>query len=164
MDLSKFTLEDLLLTAIKSEVEAYKIYSGLARQVKNVALKDHLKFLAGEEKKHEEYLIGAYREIFPERPLNLPEKTPVPLPSIDIHDERVKLSEVLEQAMRAELAAHDFYRELSKRFDRNPGIKKTLLHLSDMEMKHYEILKEEKEKAEKAEDAEIDWGMIHVGP
>ncbi len=164
MDLSQFTLEDLLLTAIKSEVEAYKIYSGLAKQVKNAALKDHLQFLAGEEKKHEKFLIDAYKEIFPERALNLPDKTPVPLPSIEIHDERVKLSEVLEQAMAAELAAHEFYKDLSKRFDHNPGIKNTLLQLSEMEIKHYEILKEEKENAEKSEDAEIDWGMIHVGP
>ncbi len=164
MDLDQFTLEDLLLTAIKSEVEAYKIYNGLAKQVKNMALKDHLEFLAGEEKKHEKFLIDTYKEIFPERALNLPDKTPVPLPSIDIPHERVKLSEVLSQAMEAELAAHEFYRELSKRFDHNPGIKNTLLELSSMEMDHYRILKEEKEKAEKSEDAEIDWSMIHLGP
>ncbi len=164
MDLKDFSLEDLLLTAIKSEVEAYKIYSGLAEQVKNVTLKDHLKFLAGEEEKHRKFLEDAYKEIFPEREIKLPEKTPVPLPSIHIEHELVKLSEVLEQGMKAELAAHEFYKDLAPRFEDNPGIKNMLLKLSEIEMKHYEILKEEKEKAEKTEDADIDWGMIHVGP
>ena len=164
MDLTQFTLEELLLTAIKSEVEAFKIYYGLAEQVKNAALKDHLKFLAGEEEKHKEFLEDVYKEIFPEREIKLPEKTSVPLPSIHIEHEHVKLSEVLEQAMKAELAAHEFYKELAPRFEDNPGIKNMLLKLSEIEMKHYEILKEEKEKAEKIEDAEIDWGMIHVGP
>jgi len=164
MDLTQFSLEELLLTAIKSEVEAHSIYSGLAKQVKNAVLKDHLNFLAGEEEKHRGFLEDAYHEIFPEREIKLPDKTPVPLPSIHIEHELVKLSEVLEQAMKAELAAHEFYRDLAPRFEDNPGIKNMLLKLSEMEMKHYEILKEEKEKAEKAEDAEIDWGMIHVGP
>ena len=164
MDLTQFTLEELLLTAIKSEIEAFKIYSGLAQQVKNAALKDHLEFLAGEEKKHEDFLIKAYKDIFPEREIKPPDKTPVPLPSIHIEHELVKLSEILEQAMEAEMAAHEFYKELAKRFDDNRGVKNMLIKLSDMEMKHYKILEEEKEEVEKTEDSDIDWGMIHVGP
>ncbi len=164
MDLSQFSLEDLLLTAIKSEVEAFRIYSGLAGQVRNAALKDHLEFLAGEEKKHEEFLRNAYKEIFPERDVELPEHTPVPLPSIQISHELVRLSEILEQAMKAESAAYEFYKELSNRFDHNPGIKNMLLKLSEMELKHFKILEEEKEKVEKTEDTEINWGMIHIGP
>lgn len=164
MDLSQFTLEDLLLTAIKSEVEAFIIYSGLATLVENATLKDHLEFLAGEEKKHEDFLVNAYKEIFPEREINLPNKTPVPLPSIHMEHELVKLSEILKQAMAAEMAAHEFYKELANRFDDNPGIKNMLIKLSEMEMKHYKILEEEMGKVEKTEDADINWNMIHIGP
>jgi len=52
MDLSGYTLEDLLLAAIKSEVESERIYSSLAGRVGNFFLKDRLNFLAGEERRH----------------------------------------------------------------------------------------------------------------
>ena len=52
MDLTKYTLEELLITAIKSEVDSNTIYTKLANQVKNGLLKDKLHYLAKEEEKH----------------------------------------------------------------------------------------------------------------
>jgi len=51
MDLKKYTLEDLLLAAMKSEIESHAVYTSIATQVKNGLLKDKFKFLAQEEKK-----------------------------------------------------------------------------------------------------------------
>jgi len=44
MDLSDYKKDELFLTAIKSEIEANKIYSDLADGVKNAFLKDKLKY------------------------------------------------------------------------------------------------------------------------
>ena len=49
MDLSRYTLEDVLLTALKSEYEANLLYSKLAESTKNAFLKERLMFLAKEE-------------------------------------------------------------------------------------------------------------------
>ena len=52
VDLKKYTLEELLLAAMKSEIESHTVYTTIADQVKNGLLKDKLKFLAKEEEKH----------------------------------------------------------------------------------------------------------------
>ena len=46
MDISKFDLEELLLTAIKSEVDSNKLYSKMAKKTKNGLLKDKLLWAA----------------------------------------------------------------------------------------------------------------------
>ena len=56
MDLSSFDLEDLILAAIKSEVESNKVYSKIAKKTKNGLLKDKMRFLAGEELKHMQFM------------------------------------------------------------------------------------------------------------
>ncbi len=61
MKLSNISLEDLLLSAIKSEVESKKIYEDLARKVKNFMLKDRFKFLADEEEKHRAFFEWLYK-------------------------------------------------------------------------------------------------------
>ncbi len=163
MDLSKFSMEELILTAIKSEKEAFAIYDGIAKQLKNAALKDQFVSLAKEEEKHEAYLTEAFHKLFPQKEIRLPETTQVPLPEIHFDSDQVHLSEILDQAMQAELAAHEFYKSLSDRFDADNEIKEMLLKLSDMEMKHYELLKKEKEEVEKTEEMFIAWDMIHLG-
>jgi rubrerythrin len=48
----------IISTAIDKEVEAYTFYRGVADKVKNPALKMLFSELAGEEKKHREFLQG----------------------------------------------------------------------------------------------------------
>jgi len=48
----------IISTAIDKEVEAYTFYRGVADKVKNPALKSLFSELAGEEKKHREFLQG----------------------------------------------------------------------------------------------------------
>ncbi len=163
MDLEKFTLKDLLLAAIKSEIESKDIYSKIAASVSNALLKDKFKFLAGEEEKHRALIEQIYKGKFPEEPLKVPEKTPVPLPEIKFESEDVPLSEILRQAMDAELAAHEFYKSLAERFTEDREVRKNLLFFSSMEMGHYHLLKIELENIERFEEWEEFNPMVHIG-
>jgi len=164
MDLKKFQLEELLLAAIKSEVESNAVYAKIARNVKNGLLKDKLEFLAKEEEKHRLFIERIYKKRFPKKLIMLPSKTPVPLPEILIPDEDVPLSAVLKSAMQAEQAAYEFYKELSKQFTDDTMIQHTLTYFADMERQHYKILEIEKESMDRFEEADVYWPMVHVGP
>ena len=53
MNLNDFDLEELLLAAIKSEIDSRNLYLNIAKKTKNGLLSDKLKFIANEEKKHQ---------------------------------------------------------------------------------------------------------------
>jgi len=163
MDYSKYSVKDCLLTAIKSEIEAKAIYKAIAEQVKNMMLKDRLLFIAEEEVKHREYFESLFKKLFPGEKIVLPEKSPVPLPEIKINKENILLSEIFAKAMEAEMAAFDFYTQLSKKFG-DEETKKMLTYIAYMEKGHYNLLELERRAIEEAEDYEINWPMTHVGP
>lgn len=163
MNLDNFELEDILLSAIKSEVESNKLYTKMAKKTKNGLLEDKLNFLADEEEKHRAFIEEIYRNHFPDRQLKLPAKTPVPLPEIE-YNEETPLSKLLKQAMEAEASASKFYRSLAGRFEEGCKIYNTLLYFSDMEIGHYKILEMEKESMERFEEGDVYWPMVHVGP
>ena len=108
MNLNNYGLEDLLLYAIKSEVESKDLYSKMAKKIKNGLLQDKLAFLAKEEDKHRLFVEDIYKNHFPEKKIKLPKKTPLPLPEIKINDEDIPVSKILKSAMKAEQSAHDF--------------------------------------------------------
>jgi rubrerythrin len=164
MNLDKYTLEDLFLSAIKSEVESNKIYSDISKKIKNGLLQDKLDFLANEEEKHKKFVEDAYLNHFPEKDIILPKETPVPLPEIIIEDESMPLSRVLSKAMVAEMAAHDFYKSFADRFEEGSKLNNTLKYFSDMELGHYKLLEVEKESMERFEEADVYWPMVHIGP
>ncbi|MFQ6060805.1 MAG: ferritin family protein [Thermoplasmata archaeon] len=151
MDLTEYNMEDMLLSALKSEVEAKKAYLIMASRVKNAFLKDKLEFLATQEEKHRETLESVFRETLGGKEIVLPKETPVPLPSIVLPDEKSPLSIVLESAMKAEKAAYEFYSSLSDRFE-DPNMKATVTYLASMETGHYKLLEIEKEIAERFEE------------
>ncbi len=163
MNLDNFELEDILLSAIKSEVESNKLYTKMAKKTKNGLLEDKLNFLADEEEKHRAFIEEIYQNHFPDRQLKLPAKTPVPLPEIE-YNEETPLSKLLKQAMEAEASASKFYRSLAGRFEEGCKIYNTLLYFSDMEIGHYKILEMEKESMERFEEGDVYWPMVHVGP
>lgn len=165
MDLKKYTLEDLLLAAMKSEIESHAVYTSIATQVKNGLLKDKFKFLAQEEKKHRQFIEQVYKAKFPKKKIMIPETTPVPLPSLLMPEEDTPLGTILKNAMAAEKAAHEFYQSLSHEFTKNDAtIRNTLSYFADMELQHYKILEMEKESMDRFEQADIYWDMVHVGP
>jgi rubrerythrin len=163
LDLSEYKKDELFLTAIKSEKDANEVYSKLADGVKNAFLKDKLKFLADEELKHRQYLETAFKEEFPEREIDLPEVSVVPLPDLIIPSESVKVSEVIDSAMNAEQAAQDFYNAFAEYFEEGSELKKTLQYFANMEFGHYNILKVEKENMENYESYDEYWPMMHIG-
>lgn len=164
MDVTSYTLEELLLTAIKSEEESFNVYTTLANHVKNGLMKDKFLFLAKEEEKHKQYITDLFKADFPDKALSLPEKIPVPLPEVVIpKDEDISMSAILSQAMNAEQAAHDFYLALSERYD-DSTIKNMLHYFADMETGHYQLLAQEKQSVEWFEQSDVYWPMIHAGP
>jgi rubrerythrin len=165
MDLKKYTLEDLLLAAMKSELESNAVYTTIAAQVKNGLLKDKFKFLAQEEEKHRGFIEQVYKAKFPTKKITIPKTTPVPLPTLVPPDEDTSLSTILKSAMAAEKAAYEFYQSLSREFTKNDAtIRNTLSYFADMELQHYKILEIEKESMDRFEEADIYWDMVHVGP
>ncbi|MBU7045824.1 MAG: ferritin family protein [Theionarchaea archaeon] len=163
MDVSTYSFKDLLLAALKSEVESERVYQTLADRVENAFLVDRLTFLAGEEVKHKQFIEGLFRKNFPGMNIILPEKTDVPLPVMKIPDESIPLSTVFESAMDAEKASSRFYEALAHRVDDSP-VQKTLLYFAAMEMNHYKILESEHESMKRFEDFDIEWPMMNVGP
>jgi len=164
MDLRKFNLEDLLLAAMKSEVDSNAVYKTMAGKVKNGLLKDKLEFLAQEENKHRQFIEDVYKEQFPKKKLLLPKTTLVPLPALVLPHEDTPLSTILVQAMHAEQAAYEFYKALSTHFTKEKKIQNTLSYFADMELQHYKILEIEKESMDRFEDADVYWPMVHAGP
>jgi rubrerythrin len=161
MNLDSFSIEELLLAALKSEIESREVYLSLMERVKNAFLKDKLKFLADEEEKHRKFVESVFRKEFGEKEITIPEESPVPLPVIKIDG---TIGEAIGTAMDAEKAAYDFYLSLSEKFPQDIPTKKTLSYLATMEMGHYRLLELEKETMEKYEDYDTEWPMIHVGP
>jgi rubrerythrin len=164
MDLSKYSLEDLIISAIKSEVDAKAIYLKIAGGIKNALLKDRLTFIAEEEERHRQFLSGMFSKEFPGKEIVLPEKTPVPLPELSIDDENISLVEIFERVMEAEKAAYSFYNSFSEKFDKDSNENKMLLYFASMEMGHFKLFELEKENMERFEEFDTDWPMMHVGP
>jgi rubrerythrin len=164
MKLKKYALADLLLAAVKSEIESQAVYALVALRVKNAFLKERMQFLSLEEKKHQQALEDIFRQRFPNQLLAVPEKPVVPLPAISFKDEMAPLSEIFAQAMKAEQAAHDFYLQLAELFNDDFEKKNLLLYFSMMEMGHFKLLELEKINLERLEEYGEEQEMIHVGP
>lgn len=164
MDLSDFSLREILQSALKSEVDSREVYLKLAERVDNYVLKDRLNFLADEEKKHRKFIQSFYNKKFPGEEVELPEETPVPLPKVDVEDEGSKLRDLLYQAMQAEKATQDFYNDLSDYYQEEKSVKDMLKYLASMEMSHYYILKAERDNIDMFEEYGTDWPFIHIGP
>ena len=178
MDLSKYSKKEVILTALKSEIESEKAYLEMAKKVKNFLLADRLKFLAMEEKKHAAFLKDLFKQEFPGEPAKVPAESIIPLPEIDIENEALAISELFEQAKIAEDVAVTFYTSMISFFsedqrdgetdeqsqERLQSVRDSLLYLATMESGHSKILETEAEHAREKEHHEMEWQMIHVGP
>lgn len=164
MDLRNFSLPELLSTAIKSEKEAYDLYTKLSASVKDSFLKDRLLFIAGEEERHEGYLKGLYKLTVKKDDPDLPERSDIPLPEVKIPPGIAMASGIVYQAMTAEKAASDFYLALSELYEGADETRKTLEYLSRMEDGHYRMLEVEFDRLRNSEDYEFEWPMMHAGP
>ena len=164
MDLRSYTLEPLFQSAIKSEQENTKLYSGLSDRVKNYFLKEKLRYLAQEEEKHEKILIREFGKNLPDTELIIPDTTPVPLPEVQVADENAPLSQIIEGAMAAELVAQDFYLSMKEFFREGDPILRTLDYFSAMEKAHYDLLLMERDNLVQFEEYDTHWDMMNIGP
>ncbi len=162
MDLEKYTLKDLFVIAINSEIESKKVYERLKERVDNILLKERFQFLAREEDKHRSYLEKSFEKKFPNEKIELSSTITTPLPEIKADDD-MPISEILQSAMDAEMAAREFYLSLSEKVEEEELVK-MLKIFADMELGHYRLLEIEKQLAEKFEDYEAMWPEFHVGP
>ncbi len=165
-DIEDWSFEEMLKGAVKAEINSQEVYEHLAGRAKSFVIKDRFEFLAGEEEKHEKFLRDLYKSVKKEEDMEIQEKTPVPLPFIRFSDDMDE-SEIIDQAMEAELAAKDFYHKMADKakdigLKKNP--KKLLTYLAGMEQNHYHILKEEFERINEFEEFDEYHPGMHLGP
>ncbi len=126
--------------AIQREVEAYEFYMDLYNKVSDATAKDALKWIAGEEKKHEEFLRNYKEGKISAGTLKLSEvddhkiaehvSEPEVKPDMDTKD-------VYLIAAHRELAAFTFYTEFAK-LHSDAGVKDMLIKIANEELKHKE--------------------------
>jgi len=163
MDLRKFSLEDLFLSAIKAETDSREAYSIMAGITRNAFLRDRLGFLADEEEKHRKLLESEFHRQIPGKGVKLPEVSPVPLPEIKA-EEGMPISELLSQAMKAEKAAYEFYTGFARYMRANREFSLTLGYFARMEEGHYDLLSKERDSAEQFEAFDDFNPGMHLGP
>jgi rubrerythrin len=178
MDLKQYSKKDIILSALKSEIDSEKTYLELAKRIKNIMLADRLKFLAREEKNHAVFLKDLFKTEFPGEQPKVPDEGVIPLPEINIEDESLPISELLDQAKENEQVAATFYSSMISIFSdvdqpapvseetqtRLKNVRNSLLYLATMEIGHAKILETEAEHARRNEHDTMEWDMIHVGP
>ena len=164
MNLDEYEFDELLRAAAKAELNAREVYEYISNKSSNFVMKDRFDFLAKEEQKHEEFIRDLY-ERWSEEELEVPDETPVPIPYIRFDDETDE-SELIEQAMDAEIASREFYRNLAKRAEESGDEEPVALlnYLGDMEQNHYDILKSELERIKEFEEFDEYYPSMHIGP
>lgn len=161
------TTLEVLSIAIKSEIEAIKLYRRMNEKAKNPDLKAKLDFLASQETNHERILTEAYRKKFPGVELSMPSKTLVPSVD-DILPAGATLKELFATAMEAEKKADDFYMGLAKK-THDQSSRSMLEYLASMERSHFSILEAEYRQLQFTEDYNTDDflrgdRLMNVGP
>ncbi len=140
----------LLGYAVRAEIDSNRIYTKLARRVKNPLLKEKFLVLAFEEKKHKEALENLFESLYRGEKIEVPDAVDEKLlPAVHLRPSS-SLVDILYQAMEAEKSAQDFYLRLAKRV-KLPK-RKILEYLSKVERSHYFMLRSEYAMAQQFED------------
>ena len=133
-------LSALIERAIKNEEEAYEFYMSLHRLVEDPVAKDTLQFLAGEEKKHREFLM-AYRDgRRPFSALKMDDAIDYRIAQyVDAPDIQKNMNsiEVYLVAAHRELNSYNFYKNLAA-IQPEGEAREMLLQMAAQELKHKE--------------------------
>ena len=127
-------------TAIKREEEAYEFYMDIHGKVREQAARDTLEFIAGEEKKHREFLV-AYRDGgFGVQALRMTDvvdyKIAEHLEEPDVK-EGTRSEDVYLIAAHRELRSYNFYSELAELHPKG-DLHEMLVKIASEELKHKE--------------------------
>ena len=133
-------VSDIIEIAIKREEEAYDFYLDIHDKVVDPGLKETLKFIAAEEKKHKAFLVSYRDGNFGAKALRMADfvdyKVAEYLEEPEI-DEASKPQDVYLVASHRELRSFHFYTELAN-LHADSEIKEMLLKMANEELKHKE--------------------------
>jgi len=141
MNLSKFSMKKLLGMAARAEIDANKTYGKLAGRVNNPLLKEKFAILAFEEKKHEKVVRNLFKSMYKPEAIEIPKAVDSTLLPAVVIKSSSSLTDILYQAMTAELSAQNFYAGLAARVKAEK--KRMLEYLSTVEKSHHMMLKSE---------------------
>jgi rubrerythrin len=164
----KLEAAQVLAAAIRSEVDATAFYTHLQSKIKNIVLIEKLKFLSFEEDQHRKILGRLFSQKFAGKPLELPDKSPLPPIAADL-DENSSVLDLFKAALKAEQTAEEFYREAGTKSD-DQASGKILAYLSRVERSHQFMIKSEIDLLSKfpdyydVEDYHIGQDLFHIGP
>ncbi|MFO8109872.1 MAG: ferritin family protein [Thermoplasmata archaeon] len=165
-EITEMKLSELLEMAAKAEENSREVYDFLAKNAKNFVVSDRFKFLADEEQKHEDFIRMLYRKVTGGDGLEMPKNTSLPIPFIRYNEDSDE-SDLIEQAMEAEIAARDMYLDMAKTADKeghDGEVVETLKYLSGMEQNHHAILESELQRMKDFEQFDDYFPGMHIGP
>lgn len=139
------TLQQLLATAIKTEVESAQAYRSLLDKDLPKETRSKIEELVSQEEEHEESFRSIFQDFFPRDKASLPQRSDIEA-SPDI-PQAASPEKVMEKAMEMEREAEKFYSDLIDEFE-DKEIRRLMGYLAANEREHYEILKEELSKLE----------------
>lgn len=155
VSISRQPVKKLLGYAVRAEIDSNKVYSRLARRVKNALLREKFQILAFEESRHKKVLENLFKSLYPGEKIQIPETIDKRLLPAVVVKPSTSLIDILYQAMEAEKSAQDFYAALAKRV--KTAKKKILEYLSKVERSHFLMLRSEYTMALQFEDyGEVD--------
>ncbi len=133
-------LKNIIEMAIKKEEESYTFYKDLTNIITDTVVKDALLFLAGEEKKHKDFLIAYQNGKFTMSSLSMDEvidykiaqhlEKPDPITNMETKD-------VYLLAAHRELNSYNFYKDLAE-LQPQGDVRVMLMRMSAEELKHKE--------------------------
>jgi rubrerythrin len=159
--------DEVLAAAIRSEIQAADFYGGILARVKNALLREKLKFLVLEEKKHRRILERLHADRFPGRELRIPATSDLRVPSTV--DEKSSVLDLFKAALQAEKVAETFYRD-ARSVLTDAGSRKILVYLSRVERSHYFMIRSEIDLLSRfpdyydVEDFHLGQDLFHIGP
>ncbi len=159
---------DILALAIRSEIDAARFYQKLLIRVKTDLLKQKIRFLLLEERKHRIILLRLSRQRFGQEPSNLPDQGIEPGFKID-STRGMEVVELFQLALKAERGAEAFYREAKERVEDSLA-RQILDYLRRVERSHAALILSEiellKRFPEHYDVAAFHLGedMVHIGP
>ncbi len=162
-NIAKRDIKDVLISAIKNEIESERMYEALRKAIKSPFLNETLKYLVEEERKHLLYLEDFYRKRFGEE-VSIPEKTDMDIVPVELYEKSGALKGILyilEEAMRFERESAEFYRQTAKKFT-DDKTRMIFDYLAQMEEGHYNMLKMEYENYAKFHDIMLDETFINL--
>jgi rubrerythrin len=165
--MAELTLREALEIALVSETRARELYEALHDRVGNLMMRDKLRFLAGEEKKHYDMLYTVFKDKIGGTP-GEPDPDLLPKMVVEFDFERAELTELWKQAMDAEQVSAEHYDGLAGRLSGRARL--MFNYLANVERSHYYLLKSEYDvlaevdEYTRTDDFPFGMNMINLGP